>query len=89
VDLNIDRHSEIIKIVTDLREELKKIREDNERILKTQEELNLILLEKLCNQNTDKNKGQNSSNSKIAQTKKKTRKLEYHESEIELVYKDT
>jgi hypothetical protein len=72
-----------------MREELKTVREDNERILKTQEELNAILLEKLCNQNTDKNKGQNSSNSKISQPKKKERKLEYPESEIESVYKDT
>jgi hypothetical protein len=65
------------------------VRADNERILKTQEELNAILLEKLCNQNTDKNKGKNSSNSKIAQPKKKERKLEYPESETESVYKDT
>ena len=71
VDLNNDKYLEIIKTVTDLREELKTVRENIERILKTQEELNAILLEKLCNQNTDKNKGQNSKNYKIAQPKKK------------------
>jgi hypothetical protein len=34
MDLNIDRHSEIIKAVTYLREELKTMRADNKRILK-------------------------------------------------------
>jgi hypothetical protein len=57
VDLNNDMHSEIIKTITYMREELKTVREDNEIIIKTQEELNAILLEKLCNKNTDKNKG--------------------------------
>jgi len=89
VDLNNDRNSEIIKTMTDMREELKTVRVDNERIRNTEEEINSILLEKLCNQNADKNKGKNSINSKIAQPKKKERKLEYPESETESVYKDT
>jgi len=88
VDLNNDRHSKIINKVTNIREELKVVRAYNERIIKTQKEINSILLEKLCNRNTDKNKGQNYSNSKIAQPKKKERKLEYVESERETVYKD-
>jgi len=63
------------------------MRADNERIIKTREELNTIMLEKLCNKNVDKNKGQNSSNSMITQPKKKVRKLNYLESKIESLYK--
>jgi len=40
------------------------------------------------NQNNDKSKGRNSSNSKISQQKKKARQMEYHESETKPVYKD-
>ena len=46
------------------KEELKSVRPHSERILKTQEELNAILLEKLCTKKYDRNKGQNYSNSK-------------------------
>jgi len=35
----------------------KTVREDKERSLKTQEEINVILGEKLSNRNTDKNNG--------------------------------
>jgi hypothetical protein len=65
------------------------VRVDIKRSLKTREELNANLLEKFCNQNTDKNKGKNSNNSKIAQPKRKAKKLEYLESETKSVYKDT
>jgi thymidylate synthase len=47
-------HLEIIKTVTDVREYLKTVREDNKQILKTQKDINAILIEKLCNQNVDK-----------------------------------
>ena len=36
--------------------ELRKVKEDNEQILKAQEELNTILLEKIHNEEKDKNK---------------------------------
>jgi hypothetical protein len=75
-----NRQSELIQTVQGLREELQTVKEDNERILKTQEELNAILLEKLCNQNSDRNKGQFSSNSKTDLHKKKDRKFEHIES---------
>ena len=48
VDINEsqDNKSELKKTVNELRYELRKVKEDNERIMKAQQELNLILLEK-------------------------------------------
>ena len=58
VDLNEiqDNKSELKRIVNELRSELRKVKEDNERILKAQEELNTILLAKIHNEKKDKNK---------------------------------
>ena len=50
-----DNKYELKWIVTELRSELRKFKEDNERILKAQEELNGILLEKIHNEEKDKN----------------------------------
>jgi hypothetical protein len=52
-----NRKSELIQTVQGLRDELKIVKSDNERIIKTQEQIITILLEKLCNQNSNKNKG--------------------------------
>jgi hypothetical protein len=47
------------------------------------------VLDKLCNQNSNKNKGQFSSNSKIDLNKKKSRKFEHTESMKETVFNET
>jgi hypothetical protein len=59
---------------------LKTVKGDNEWIIKTQEELNEILLEKLCNQNSNENKRQFSNNFKINLHMKKSNKFERTES---------
>ena len=58
VDLNDsqDNKSELKWIVKELRSELRKVKEDNERILKDQEELNTILLAKIHNEEKNTNK---------------------------------
>ena len=58
VDLNEsqDNKSELKNIVNELRSELRKVKEDNEQILKVQEELNTIMLAKIHNEEKDKNK---------------------------------
>jgi hypothetical protein len=50
-----NRQSELIQTIKSLREELQTVRANNEQILKTQEELNAIFLNKLCDQNYDRN----------------------------------
>ena len=52
-----DNTSELQRNVKELRSELRRVKEDNERILKTQEELNTILLAKIHNVEKEKNKG--------------------------------
>ena len=56
VDINDNRDykSELKRTVNELISELRKVKEDNERILKAQEELNTILLEKIHNEEKDK-----------------------------------
>ena len=58
VDLNDsqDNKSELQRTVKELRFELRKVKEDNEWILKAREELNYILLAKIHNNEKDKNK---------------------------------
>ena len=51
-----DNPSELQQTVKELREELKRVEEDNERILKAQEELNNIMLSKLHSNEKEKNK---------------------------------
>ena len=57
VDLNEiqDNKSELKRTLDELSSELRKVKEDNERILKAQEELNTILLAKIHNEEKDKN----------------------------------
>ena len=68
--------SELQRIVKELRSELKKDREDNERILKEQEELNNILLAKIHNDETKKHKEPEHIMPKITPYKCKGRKME-------------
>ena len=58
VDLNDsqDNKYELKRTMNELRSELRKVKEDNERILNAQEELNIILLAKIHNEEKDKNK---------------------------------
>ena len=58
LDLNESQYSrsELKKTMDELRFELRKVKEDNERILKAQAELNTILLAKIHNEEKDKNK---------------------------------
>ena len=53
VELN-NQLSELLQTVKDLRAELQTVKEDNERILRAQEELNHILLDKIHNRGKDK-----------------------------------
>ena len=46
----------LIQIVKDLRAELQMLKEDNKRIIRAQEELNHILLDKIHNEGKDKRK---------------------------------
>ena len=56
VELN-NQPSELFQTVKDLKVELQTVKEhDNERILKEQEDINQILLEKLHNEGKDKRK---------------------------------
>ena len=55
VELN-NQPSELLQNVKDLRAELQTVKEDNEIILRAQEELNQILLDKIHNGGKDKRK---------------------------------
>ena len=55
VELN-NQPYELIQTVKDLKAELQNIKQDNERILRAQEELNQIPLDKLHNEGKDKGK---------------------------------
>ena len=55
VELN-NQPSELLLTIKDLKVELQTVKEDNERILRAQEELNQILLDKLHNKGKDKRK---------------------------------
>ena len=48
-----DNKSELKKTMNELRYELRRVKEDYERILKAQEELNTILLQKIHNEDKD------------------------------------
>ena len=79
VDLNEsqDNKYELRKIVKKLRSELKRVRENNERILKAQEELNNILLSKIHIDEKEKNKEPRHNMPKPTPSRHKGRKLEF------------
>ena len=65
-------------MVNELRYELRKVKEDNEWILKVQEELNTILLVKIHNEEKEKNKDFEQELPKTGPyNKRKGRKLEF------------
>ena len=79
VDLNEsqDNKSKLKRTVDELRYELRKVKEDNERILKAQEEPNTILLPKIHNEEKDKKKDFEQELPKTApHNERKGRKLE-------------
>ena len=76
-----DNPSELLQTVKDLKDELKQVKEDNERILKAQEELNIVLLTKLHGNEEEKNKGHELNMARIAPYKRKVRKLEFSNHE--------
>ena len=74
---------ELQRTVKDLRLELKWLREDNEWILKAQEELNNIILAKIHNYEKEKNKESKHIMPKSAPYKHKGRKLEFFSHKVE------
>lgn len=83
VNLNESRNkksSELLQAVRDLKSQLQSIKEDNERILKAQEELNHMLLSKIHNPGNDKTKEYESNIGTIS-CKHKGNKLIFYEYE--------
>ena len=75
---NQDNKTELKRTVNELRSELRKVKKDNEWILKAQEELNTILLAKIHNEEKDKNKDFDQERHKNSPyNKRKGRKLEF------------
>ena len=79
VDLNNnqDNKSKLQRSVKELRSKLKKVKENNKRILKTREELNVILLSKIHNDEKEKNTKHKQDMPETAPYKRKGRKLEF------------
>ena len=79
VELN-NQPSELLQIVKDLKAELQVVKEDNERILREQEELNQILLDKIHNEGKDKRK-EHETESRTASYKCKGKKFKFSDNE--------
>ena len=62
--------SELLQTIKDLKAELRNVKEDNERIIRAQEELNQILLDKLHNEGKDKRKEHESESGTISYKRK-------------------
>ena len=71
---------ELLQTVKDLKVELQTLKEDNERILRAQEELNQILLDKIHNEGKDKIK-EHETRSRIVSYKCKGKKLKFSDNE--------
>ena len=65
------------KTINELRSQLKRVRKDNEGILKVQEELKNILLAKICNDEKQKNKEHEHNMPETTPYKHKVRKMEF------------
>ena len=72
-----DNKSELQRTIKELISELKSVKEDNERIMKAQEELTNILLDKIHNDEKEKNKENEHNMPKTTPYKHKGRKLEF------------
>ena len=79
VELN-NQQSELIQTIKDLRAELQTIKGDNERIIRAQEELNPILLDKIHNGGKDKRK-EHETDSGTVSYKHNGKKLKFYDSE--------
>ena len=84
VDLNKsgdnNNNSELLQTVRELKAELQSVKEDNERILKAQEELNLILMSKINNPRNKKSK-EHESNEGTTTRKQNKKRLDFSDSE--------
>ena len=79
VELN-NQPYELLQTTKDLKTELQTVKEDNERILRAQEELNQILLDNLNNEGKDKRKEHESEYGTISY-KCKGKKLQFSDNE--------
>ena len=79
VELN-NQPSELLQTIKDLKAELKNVKEDNEIILRAEEELNQILLDKLHNEGKD-NKKEHESEYGTISYKRKGKKLKFSNNE--------
>jgi len=84
-DSGDNKHSEMIETVKSLRAELLSVKTDNERILKAQEELNDVLLNKILSQDANKNKKQIADTAGTASYKKKARKLNFSDTDSDSI----
>ena len=79
VELN-NQTFKLLQTVKDLKDELQIVKEDNERILRAQEELNQVLLDKIHNEGKDKRK-EIEYESKTISYKRKGKKLKFSDNE--------
>ena len=78
-----DNKYELQRTIKELTSNLRKVKEDNEKMLKDQEELNTILLAKIHNDEKEKNKGSEHIMPKNTPYKRKGRKLEFFSHKAE------
>ena len=76
--------SDLLQTVKDLRVGLQNVKEDNKRVLRAQEELNQILLDKIHNGGKDKI-SEHQTESKIVSYKRKCKKLKFSYNEKKLL----
>jgi len=80
-DSSNNKQSEMMETIKSLKAELLSVKTDNERILKAQEELNEVLLNKILGQDPDKVNKQNRDTAGTASFKKKARKLNFSDND--------
>ena len=79
VELN-NQPYELLQTLKDIKFELQTVKEYNERILRAQEELNQILLDKIYNEGKDKIK-EHETESGAVSYKRKGKKLKFYDDE--------
>ena len=80
-DSSNNKQSEMMETIKSLKAELMSVKTDNERILKAQEELNEVLLNKILGQDPEKVNKQNLDTVGTASFKKKARKLNFSDDD--------
>jgi len=73
----------MMETVKSLRAELLSVKTDNERILKAQEKLNDVLLNKILSQDANKNKNKIADTTGTASYKNKARKLNFSDTDTD------